>query len=120
MLTVSELFDLEHTLAAPLLRGARYPWEILGGLSDIILALGDTLPAALFRHPAPGVWIANDATVAPTAFIAAPCVIDSGAEIRHGAFIRGSALIGKGAVVGNSCEIKNAVLFDGAQVPHFN
>lgn len=118
--TTTELFDLKHSIAAPLLAAANWPWEALGGISDFILQLGPKLDPALFDHPAPDVWVAKDATIAPSAHIGGPCIIDSGAEVRHCAFIRGSAVVGKGAVVGNSTEIKNSILFDGVQVPHFN
>ena len=116
----AELFDLSHTLAAPLLEKYEYPWQCLPGLSAFITELGGTLDPERFDHPSEGVWIAKSATVAPTAFIGAPCIVDEEAEIRHCAYIRGSALIGKGAVVGNSTEVKNAILFDGVQIPHFN
>ncbi|MDL2219418.1 UDP-N-acetylglucosamine pyrophosphorylase [Ruminococcaceae bacterium OttesenSCG-928-O06] len=117
---ISELYDLSKTLAAPLFDGLTYPWQALGGIADFILALGPTLPAARFAQAAPDVWIAKSATVAPSASITGPCIIDEEAEVRHCAFIRGSAIVGKNAVVGNSTEVKNAVLFDGVQVPHFN
>lgn len=117
---ISELFDLSKTIAAPLFDGHAYPWECLSEISDFILALGATLPEDKFDNPSEGVWIAKDAKVFPSAYIGAPCIIDSGAEVRHCAFIRGSAIVGKGAVVGNSTELKNVVLFDGVQVPHYN
>ncbi len=117
---INELFDLSHTLAAPLFEGKTYPWEVLGHIESYILALGATLPADQFDQPSPNVWIAKDAVVAPTAYIGAPCIIDSGAEVRHCAFIRGSAIIGKKCVVGNSTELKNVILFDNVQVPHYN
>ena len=117
---ISELFDLSKTIAAPLFDGHTYPWECLSEISDFILALGATLPEDKFDNPSEGVWIAKDAKVFPSAYIGAPCIIDSGAEIRHCAFIRGSAIVGKNAVVGNSTELKNVVLFDGVQVPHYN
>ena len=120
MLKTKELFDLSHTLAAPLLEKTEYPWEALDGIKAFILALGEQLDKEAFDHPSEGVWIAKDARVAPTAFIGAPCIIGHETEVRHCAFIRGSALIGDGAVVGNSVEIKNAILFDKVQVPHFN
>ena len=120
MLTTKELFDLSHTLAAPLLLPTEYPWEALDGIRDFILALGPTLPAEEYDQVSPGVWVARDARVAPTAYLGAPCIIGPGTEVRHCAFIRGSALIGEGCVVGNSTEIKNAILLDGVQVPHFN
>ena len=120
MYKISELLDLSHTIAAPLFEGKDYPWEVLGGIKDFILALGPALPEEEYDHPAEGVWIAKDATVFPSAYIGAPCIIDHGAEVRHCAFIRGSAIVGKGCVVGNSVELKNAVLFDSVQVPHYN
>lgn len=118
--TVKELFDLSKTLAAPLLEAAEYPWQALDGIADFLWALGKTLPAQEYDQPAPGVWVAKNAKVAPTAFLGAPCVIGPNAEVRHCAFIRGAALVGAGATVGNSVELKNCILFDGAQAPHFN
>ena len=119
-LEIANLFDLTHTIAAALFEGRTYPWEVLGDIKGFILALGATLDPALFDHPADDIWIAKDAKVAPTACLNGPLIVDSGAEIRHCAFVRGSAIVGKGAVVGNSVELKNCVLFDGVQVPHFN
>ncbi len=118
-LTVSALFDLSHTLAAPLLGGVTFPWEALEGLADFIRRLGVDLGAD-YRSPAPGVWIHATAKVADSAFLGDNIVVGAGAEIRHGAFVRGNALIGAGAVVGNSTEVKNSILFDGVQVPHYN
>ena len=120
MIEIKDLFDLEKTIAAELFAGKTYPWEVLDGIKDFILALGPTLSDEEFDHPAEGVWIARDATVFPSAYIGAPCIIDHGAEIRHCAFIRGSAIVGKNCVVGNSTELKNVVLFDNVQVPHYN
>lgn len=117
---ISALFDLNHTIAAPLFQGHEYPWEVLPEIRGFILALGAALPADRFDSPAEGVWIAKSARVAASASISGPCIIDEDAEVRHCAFIRGSAIVGKGAVVGNSTELKNAVLFDGVQVPHYN
>lgn len=117
---INELFCLSHTRAADLFDGITYGWQILPKISDYILALGAQLPEEEFYSPKEGVWIARDARVAETAFIGAPCIIDSGAEVRHCAFIRGSAIVGKNAVVGNSTELKNVILFDGVQVPHYN
>lgn len=119
-LKITRLFDLSKTVAAPIFVGKTYPWEILPEISDFILSLGEYLPKDRFTSPQKGVWIAKSASVAPTAQICAPCIIDENAEIRHCAYIRGSAVVGKGAVVGNSCELKNCILFDGAQIPHFN
>ena len=120
-LKAAELFDLSRTIAAPLFDdGNGYPWEKLKEISAFILALGKTLPAERFDHPAENVWIAKSASVAPTAFLGGPLIVDEEAEIRHCAFIRGSAIVGRGATVGNSTELKNCILFDGAQVPHYN
>ena len=119
-LEINALFDLSHTIAAPLFEGKRFPWEALGGIKAFILALGPTLDPEKFDHPAEDIWIARDAKVAPTACLNGPLIVDEGAELRHCCFVRGSAIVGKGAVVGNSTELKNCVLFDGAQVPHFN
>ena len=115
-----ELFDLSHTLAAPLFEGKEWPWQVLDELKDFIVKLGESLPAAEYDQPQPGVWVAKTAKVAPTALLGAPCIIGPEAEVRHCAFIRGSALVGAGAVVGNRVKMKNCILFDGAQVPHFN
>ena len=118
--TISDLFDLSHTIAADLFEGKTYPWEVLDGIKDFILALGPTLDPEVYDNPAEGVWVAKDATVFPSAYLGSPCIIDCGAEVRHGAFIRGSAIVGKKAVVGNSVELKNVVLFDNVQTPHYN
>ena len=118
--TIKELLDLTKTIAAPLFAGRTYPWEVLDGIGDFILALGPTLPPEEYDNPAEGVWIAKDARVFPSAYIGAPCIIDHEAEVRHCAFIRGSAVVGKNAVVGNSVELKNVVLFDNVQTPHYN
>ncbi len=120
MITIEELFDLNATIARDLFAGKTYPWEVLGEIKAFILELGKTLPEAEFDHPADDVWIAKDAKVFPSAYIAGPCIIDHGAEVRHCAFIRGSAVVGKNCVVGNSVELKNVVLFDGVQTPHYN
>ncbi len=119
-ITIEGLLDLTKTIAAELFRDKTYPWEVLGEISAFIEKLGPQLPADEFDHPEPGVWIAKDAKVFPSAYIGAPCIIDHEAEIRHCSFIRGSAIVGKKAVVGNSTELKNVVLFDNVQVPHYN
>ena len=120
-LKISSLWpELDHTLAAPLLRSAIYPWEVLKGIKDFILELGAALPAEEYDQVSEGVWVAKDATVAPTAYLGAPCIIGHGTEVRHCAYIRGSALVGDGCVVGNSVELKNCILFDGVQTPHYN
>ncbi|MCC8357398.1 MAG: UDP-N-acetylglucosamine pyrophosphorylase [Oscillospiraceae bacterium] len=120
MITTRELYSLEHTAAAPLLETTEYPWEALEGIGDFILALGKTLPAEEYNHPAEDVWIAKDAEVFPSAYIHGPCIIGHRTEVRQCAFIRGNALVGEGCVVGNSTELKNVILFDGVQVPHYN
>ena len=120
MTEINELFDLTKTIAAELFQGKTYPWEVLDDIKPFILRLGETLDPAEYDHPAEGVWVAKDATVFPSAYLGAPCIIDHGAEVRHCAFIRGSAIVGKNAVVGNSVELKNAVLFDCVQTPHYN
>ena len=120
VLTIADLFDLDHTIAAPLFAGKVYPWEVLDGIKDFILQLGPQLDPELYDNPAEGVWVAKDAKVFPSAYLGSPCIIDSGAEVRHCAFIRGSAIVGKNAVVGNSVELKNVVLFDNVQTPHYN
>ena len=120
MYEIKELLDLDKTIAAKLFEGKTYPWEALDGIKSFILELGETLSADEYDHPEEGVWIAKDAKIFPSAYIGAPCIIDHGAEVRHCAFIRGSAIVGKNAVVGNSVELKNAVLFDCVQTPHYN
>ena len=114
------LFNLEKTVAKPLLEGFEHPWEALPKIKEFIISLGKSLPKDRFDEVSENVWIAKSATVFPSAYIAAPCIIDEEAEVRHCAFIRGSAIIGKGCVVGNSTELKNCILFDSVQVPHFN
>lgn len=120
MIKTAELYDLTHTAARPLLEKTQYPWEALAGISDFILALGAALPAEEYDHPAEDVWIAKDATVFATAYIKGPCIIGHGTEVRQCAFIRGNALVGENCVVGNSTELKNVILFDNVQVPHYN
>ena len=119
-MTIENLFDLSRTQSADIFEGCNYPWEVLGRISEYILARGKTLLPDEYYSPAPGVWISHEAKVAPTASISGPCIIESNAEIRHCAFIRSSAIVGRGAVVGNSTELKNVILFDGVQVPHYN
>ncbi len=119
MYTVTELYDLSHSLAADYLRGFSYPWEALSGISDLIVSLGNTLSED-YTELQPQVWVHKTARIAPTAYLGAPCIIGANTEVRHCAFIRGSALVGDGCVVGNSVELKNVILFDGVQVPHYN
>jgi len=120
MFNAKNYFDYSRTLAAPLFDGIEYPWEVLPRLESFILALGPMLPADEFEQVSDNVWISRTAVVAPTASITGPCIIDSGAQIRHCAFIRGNVIVGKGTVVGNSCEVKNSLLFDEVEAPHFN
>ena len=119
---VKDLFDLEHTRAAEYLSGFQYPWEALAGISDFILELGKTLPEEEFDHPKEDVWIAKDVKfyIRETNYINGPAIIGHGTEVRPGAFIRGSVLVGDNCVVGNSTELKNVILFDNVQVPHYN
>ena len=117
---IENMYDLNETIAKELLEGKTYPWEVLPWIHDYILQVGDGLDKEEYDKVGEDIWIAKSATVAPTAYIHGPCIIGKHAEIRHCAFIRGSALIGKGAVVGNSTELKNCILFDGVQVPHYN
>ena len=119
-LRTQALFDLTHTRAKPWLEHTEFPWEILSEIPVIIREIGDTLDPMLYDHPADGIWIARSATVAPTACIDAPAIIGEHTEVRHGAFIRGAVLVGEDCVVGNSTELKNCILFDGVQVPHYN
>ena len=119
-LKTAELFDFSHTVVGDFLQKCDYPWQALPHVGDWILAIGATLEPDRYDRVGESIWIAKSAKVAPTASIAGPCIIGEEAEVRHCAFIRGNALVGNGAVVGNSTELKNAILFDGVQVPHFN
>ena len=119
MYTTLNLYDLSHTLAADYLRGFTYPWEALKGIKELILSLGESLGEE-YTQVSPQVWVHKSAKVAPTAYLGAPCIIGADTEVRHCAFIRSSALVGDGCVVGNSVELKNVILFDKVQVPHFN
>lgn len=120
MYTIKDLYDLDHTLAADYLKGFTYPWEALGGIKDLILTLGPKLDPEQYAEVSPQVWVHRTATVALTAYLGAPCIIGAGTEVRHCAFVRGSALVGENCVVGNSTELKNVILFDNVQVPHYN
>ena len=117
---IENMYDLSQTIAAELFAGKEYPWEVLGDISDFIVKLGNTLPADRFEKRGENVWVAKSAKIFDSAYIGGPCIIDEEAEIRQCAFIRGSAIVGKKAVVGNSTELKNVVLFDLVQVPHYN
>lgn len=117
---IKQLYNLDMTIAKELLKKLEYPWEALSQIEDFIRELGKTLDPELYEQKGEDIWIAKSADVAPTAFIHGPAIIDEEAEIRHCAFIRGSAIVGKKAVVGNSTELKNVILFNQVQVPHYN
>ena len=119
-LAISDLFDLTKTIASGLFDGLEFPWQALPLLSKFILQLGETLPESEYEKREGGIYISKSAKIYPSAYLTGPLIIDAGAEVRHCAFIRGSAIVGKGAVVGNSTELKNCLLFDKVQVPHFN
>lgn len=119
-ITICELYNLKETIAAELFEGKTYPWEVLTEIGAFIEKLGSTLSEEEYEKRGENIWIARDAKVAPSASITGPCIIGKGAEVRHCAFIRGNALVGEGAVVGNSTELKNVVLFNRVQVPHYN
>ncbi|MDD6812436.1 MAG: UDP-N-acetylglucosamine pyrophosphorylase [Lachnospiraceae bacterium] len=118
--TISELYTLEETIARDIFDDVIYPWEVLPKISDFIIRLGNKLPEEKYEKRGENVWVAKSAKVYPTAYINGPAIIDEEAEIRHCAFIRGNAIVGKGAVVGNSTELKNVILFNKVQVPHYN
>ena len=117
--TIRELYDLQHTLAGAYLSQFTYPWEALKGIKELILTLGKTLGEE-YQEISDAVWVHKTAVVAPTAYLGSPCIIGPGTEVRHCAFVRGSALVGANCVVGNSVELKNVILFDNVQTPHYN
>ena len=119
MLRTTDLYDMTHSLAGNYLSRFDYPWQALSGIKQLILTLGPTLGED-YTEINPTVWVHKTASVAPTAYLGAPCIIGAGTEVRHCAFIRGSALVGENCVVGNSVELKNVILFDNVQVPHYN
>ena len=117
---IKDLYSLEESIAGEYLATFEFPWEALSGIKNLIIELGKSLPEDKFDKVGEDVWIAKSAKVFPSAYIGGPCIIDEEAEVRHCAFIRGSAIVGKGAVVGNSTELKNVILFNKVQVPHYN
>lgn len=117
---ISNLYDLEKTIAAELFEGKTYPWELLPQIGEFIISLGERLDKSIYEERESHVWVAKSAKVFDSAYLGAPCIIDEEAEVRQCAFIRGNAIVGKGAVVGNSTELKNVILFDKVQVPHYN
>ena len=120
MYKTTELFDLEHTIAKDLLNSHEYPWETLKLIKDEILKLAEQLDKNEYKEIKENVWVHNSARIADSAYIDGPTIIGKDTEIRHCAYIRGSAIVGEGCVIGNSCELKNTIIFDGCQVPHFN
>lgn len=120
MYKIKDLYDLNETIAAELFEGKEYPWEVLADIGDFILELGNKLPKDEFTKKGDNIWIHKSVTIAPTATLNGPLIIDEGTEVRPGAFIRGKAIVGKKCVVGNSTELKNVVLFNTVQVPHYN
>ena len=118
--TIKELYDLNETLAKPLLEKLTYPWEVLPKIGDFIIEIGKTLPADIYEEREENVWIAKSAKIYPNNYITGPCIIGERTEVRPGAFIRGNALVGNDCVVGNSTELKNVILFNHVQVPHYN
>lgn len=120
MYKISELYDLSHTAAGEYLSGFEYPWEALAGIKQLIIDIGESLDKNEYDEVSPQVWVHKSAKVFPTAYLGAPCIIGENSEVRHCAFIRSSALVGKNCVVGNSAELKNVILFDNVQTPHYN
>ena len=120
MYLINALYDLNHTLARNYLEGFQYPWEALPGIKSMIVQLGRSLDSEAYTQIAPEVWVHKTAKIASTAYLGAPCIIGANTEVRHCAFIRGAALVGENCVVGNSVELKNVILFDNVQVPHYN
>ena len=117
---ITELYDLTKTIAADYLNKFTYPFEALKGITELIISLGEKLDSSVYERRGENVWVAKSAKVAPTAFLGSPCIIGENTEVRHCAFIRGSALVGNSCVIGNSVELKNVIIFDNTQVPHYN
>lgn len=120
MFTLKDMYDLDHTMAKDYLQQFEYPWLALAGIKDLIISLGKNLPEEEYDEVSPQVWVHKTAKVFDSAYLGAPCIIGARTEVRHCAFIRGSALVGEDCVVGNSCELKNVILFDHVQTPHYN
>ena len=120
MFTLKDMYDLDHTMAKDYLQQFDYPWLALAGIKDLIISLGQNIPEEEYVEVSPQVWVHKTAKVFDSAYLGAPCIIGARTEVRHCAFIRGSALVGEDCVVGNSCELKNVILFDHVQTPHYN
>lgn len=120
MFTLKDMYDLDHTMAKDYLQQFEYPWLALAGIKDLIISLGQNLPEEAYDEVSPQVWVHKTAKVFDSAYLGAPCIIGARTEVRHCAFIRGNALVGEDCVVGNSCELKNVILFDHVQTPHYN
>ena len=120
MVRTTDLFDLKHTIAAGYLAQFEYPWDALSGIKDLIRQIGGTLDSGEYNQVSPEVWVHKTAKIYPSAYLGAPCIIGPGTEVRHCAFVRGSALVGADCVIGNSVELKNVIIFDNCQVPHYN
>lgn len=120
VLEISQLFDLNQTIAADIFNGCKYPWEVLSKIGDFIVELGNSLSKDEYEKRGDDIWVAKSAKVFDSAYIAGPCIIGKNAEVRHCAFIRGKAIVGENCVVGNSTELKNVILFNNVQVPHYN
>lgn len=119
-LEVKNLLNLNETIANKIFENVTYPWEVINKISEFIIELGKTLDKNIYEEKAPNIWVAKSAEIAPTAFIGGPCIIDENAKIRHSAFIRENAIVGKNVVVGNSTELKNVIIFNNSEVPHYN
>lgn len=117
---IKNLYSLSQTIASSIFEGATYPWEVLPKIKEFIVTLGNSLDSDIYEYKGENIWIAKSAKVAPTAYIAGPAIIGEDTEIRHCAFIRGNAIVGNHCVVGNSTELKNVILFNNVQVPHYN
>lgn len=119
-LKIENLLNLEETIAKDIFKNCTYPWEVIPKIEEFIITLGNSLDKNIYEKKAENIWVAKSAKIAPTAYIGGPCIIDENAEIRHCAFIRGKAIVGKNAVVGNSTELKNVIIFNNVQIPHYN
>lgn len=120
MIRTIDLFDLDHSMAKDYLKGFEYPWQALGGIKDLIIQLGKKLDPKEYDEVSPSVWVHKSAKVFSSAYLGSPCIVGPETEVRHCAFVRGSALIGAGCVIGNSVELKNVIIFDNCEVPHYN